>query len=213
MTSADARDQLIERVAKRRETSDRVLEAMRSVPRHEFVPDATIERAYADRPLPIGNGQTISAPYMVATMTDLLELETGDRVLEIGTGCGYHAAVTAEMIGESGQVYGVEYVAELAESARDRLGRLGYDDVVDIRVGDGHEGWPEHAPYDAAYLTCAAKTEVPDAIIDQTREGGRIVAPVGRRAHQELVRLTVTSEGIDRETHGSVRFVPMAEES
>lgn len=211
MSTADARERLIERLARRRDTSERVLEAMRSVPRHEFVPDATPERAYADRPLPIGDGQTISAPHMVAIMTDLLDLEAGDRVLEIGTGCGYHAAVTAELVGETGEVYGVEYVADLAESARDRLDRLGYGEVVNVRVGDGHEGWPDPAPYDAAYLTCAAENGVPDAVVGQTREGGRIVAPVGGRAHQELVRLTVTPEGTERENHGGVRFVPMVD--
>ena len=211
MSASDARDRLIERLARRRDTSERVLEAMRSVPRHEFVPDATIERAYADRPLSIGDGQTISAPHMVAIMADLLDLEAGDRVLEIGTGCGYHAAVTAELVGKGGAVYGVEYVTDLAEAARDRLERLGYGGIVDVRVGDGHEGWPEHAPYDAAYLTCAAEDGVPDAIVEQTREGGHIVAPIGGCAHQELVRLTVTPDGTDRESHGGVRFVPMVD--
>ncbi|MFC7172570.1 protein-L-isoaspartate(D-aspartate) O-methyltransferase [Haloplanus litoreus] len=179
--------------------------AMRAVPRHEFVPSDRREAAYHDRPLPIGGGQTISAPHMVATMTDLLAPDSGDDVLEIGTGCGYHAAVTSEVLG-GGTVFSVEVDPELAHEARDRLGRLGYD--VRARVGDGHAGWPAHAPYDGAYLTCAPAS-MPEAVVEQVRPGGRIVAPVGR-GRQELVRLTRrTDGGVDRETHGGVRFVPM----
>ena len=202
---AAARDRMVDRLGERgsvrRSPTER---ALRNVPRHEFVPDAQQRNAYADRPLPIGHEQTISAPHMVTVMTDLLELEQGDRVLEIGTGCGYHAAVVAEIVG-SGNVYSVEYLEEHATQARERLERLGYD--VCIKQGDGHRGWPEHAPYDAAYLTCATP-EIPDAIIDQVREGGVVVGPVGR-GYQELVRLQIGSEGADRESHGGVRFVPM----
>ena len=179
--------------------------ALLDVPRHEFVPEGRQGDAYADRPLPIGEDQTISAPHMVAIMTDLLELESGDRVLEIGTGCGYHAAVTAAVVGP-GRVNSVEYHEALATAARERLSRLGYD--VEIRVGDGHEGWPEHAPYDAAYLTCAAR-EIPDAVVEQVRPGGRIVAPVGSH-RQTLVRARRRADGrLDREEHGGVRFVSM----
>ena len=179
--------------------------ALLDVPRHEFVPEGRQGDAYADRPLPIGEDQTISAPHMVAIMTDLLELESGDRVLEIGTGCGYHAAVTAAVVGP-GRVKSVEYHEALATAARERLSRLGYD--VEIRVGDGHEGWPEHAPYDAAYLTCAAR-EIPDAVVEQVRPGGRIVAPVGSH-RQTLVRARRRADGrLDREEHGGVRFVSM----
>ena len=131
---------------------DSTVEALRTVPRHEFVPERRRDDAYADRPLPIGADQTISAPHMVGIMCDLLELEAGDEVLEVGTGCGYHAAVTAEI------------------------------------VGDGHEGWPEHAPYDAAYLTCATAA-LPDGVVEQLRAGGSIVAPVGT-ASQTLVKAT-----------------------
>jgi protein-L-isoaspartate(D-aspartate) O-methyltransferase len=178
--------------------------AIGAVPRHEFVPEERRANAYVDRPLPIGAGQTISAPHMVAVMTDLLALSPGDRVLEVGTGCGYHAAVTAELV--DGTVYSVEYDPELAAAARDRLARLGYD--VAVRTGDGREGWPEHAPYDAAYLTCAPRS-VPDAVIEQVRPEGVIVAPVGDR-RQELVRLRRRADGgVDREPHGGVRFVPM----
>jgi len=203
---ADARNRLVDRLESRDRISNRrTLDALQSVPRHEFVPEGRRDAAYADRPLPIGEGQTISAPHMVGIMTDLLAPEPGDRILEIGTGCGYHAAVTAEIVGP-GNVYSVEYHASLAAATRERLDRLGYD--VAVRVGDGHAGWPEHAPYDGAYLTCAPE-RVPEAVIEQVRPGGRIVAPVGR-GRQELVRLTRTADGsVERERHGGVRFVPM----
>ena len=176
---------------------------MLAVPRHEFVPEDRRGAAYEDRPLPIGEGQTISAPHMVAMMTDLLALGPGDQVLEIGTGCGYHAAVTAEIVDG---LRSVEYHEPLAVAARERLARLGYE--VDIRVGDGHEGWPEGAPYDAAYLTCATP-EIPAAVVRQIRPGGRIVAPVGTR-RQTLVRATRRADGeLDIEEHGGVRFVRM----
>jgi protein-L-isoaspartate(D-aspartate) O-methyltransferase len=183
---------------------DATAEALRSVPRHEFVPEDKRGRAYHDRPLPIGEGQTISAPHMVGTMVEELDLSPGDEVLEIGTGCGYHAAVTAEVVGP-GNVYSVEYVPELADRARATLERLGYE--VSVRSGDGHEGWPEYAPYDAAYLTCAAD-EIPPALIEQVRTGGYVLGPIGG-VRQELVRVTVTAEGTERETLGGVRFVRM----
>ncbi|WP_380680565.1 protein-L-isoaspartate(D-aspartate) O-methyltransferase [Salinigranum sp. GCM10025319] len=194
-------DQLVDRGHVERASTER---ALRAVPRHEFVPEGNRRSAYEDRPLPIGNGQTISAPHMVAIMTDLLALEPGDRVLEIGTGCGYHAAVVSEIVG-AGNVYSVEYEADLARESRERLSRLGYD--VHVRQGDGHAGWPEHAPYDAAYVTCAPET-VPDAVVQQVRTGGRVVAPEGT-SRQTLVVLTPTETGVSREVHGRVRFVPM----
>ncbi len=200
-----ARDQMVERLLSRGYIHrDATADALRAVPRHEFVPPKKHDVAYHDRPLPIGEGQTISAPHMVATMMDKLALSPGEEVLEIGTGCGYHAAVTAEIVG-AGNVYSVEYVAELAESARERFDRLGYE--IAVRTGDGHEGWPEHAPFEAAYLTCAAE-QVPPALVEQVRTGGQILAPIGD-IRQQLVRLTVTSEGTTRETFGGVRFVPM----
>jgi protein-L-isoaspartate(D-aspartate) O-methyltransferase len=194
-------DRLVERGHVERGSTAR---ALRAVPRHEFVPEGNRRGAYEDRPLPIGNGQTISAPHMVAIMTDLLAPAPGDRVLEIGTGCGYHAAVVAEIVGP-GNVYSVEYDADLARRSRDRLGRLGYD--VHVRHGDGHEGWPAHAPYDGAYLTCAPR-RTPEPIVDQVRAGGRVVAPEGTGS-QTLVVSTVTETGVEREPHGRVRFVPM----
>ncbi|WP_435077039.1 protein-L-isoaspartate(D-aspartate) O-methyltransferase [Halococcus sp. AFM35] len=178
-------------------------EALLAVPRHEFVPASQQTNAYDDRPLPIGEDQTISAPHMVAIMTDLLAPNPDDSILEIGTGCGYHAAVTAAI---AGTVRSVEYHEALAESARERLSKLDYD--IAIRVGDGHDGWPEHAPYDGAYLTCAAP-DIPETVIEQVRPGGNIVAPVGRQ-QQTLVRARRRADGgLDRETHGGVRFVPM----
>lgn len=202
---ADERETLVDRLVQSRNLEEATADAMRAVPRHEFIPNSRQRDPYADRPLPIGEGQTISAPHMVAIMTDLLDLDPGDQVLEIGTGCGYHAAVTAEVVGP-GKVYSVEYHESLAAAARNRLDRLGYD--VHVRAGDGHEGWSEHAMYDAAYLTCAAPA-VPDAVVEQVRPEGVIVAPVGTRS-QELVRLRRRADGgVDRESHGGVRFVSM----
>lgn len=184
------------------------IDALRTVPRHEFVPEPRREDAYLDRPLPIGSGQTISAPHMVAIMCDLLALEPGDRVLEVGTGCGYHAAVTAEIVGAD-NVYTIEYVEALATAARNRLERLGYGGV-NVRVGDGWKGWPDHAPYDAAYLTCAPP-ELPETLAEQLRVGGRLLAPIGTDT-QTLVEVVRTEDGIDRTTHGGVRFVPMTDD-
>ncbi len=189
-----------------RVTDERVRDALATVPRHEFVPPAQRDRAYDDRPLPIGDGQTISAPHMVAIMAEKLDLEPGERVLEIGTGCGYHAAVTAELVGDEGAVYSVEYSDELASEAENRLADLGYD--VAVRVGDGREGWPEHAPYDAAYLTCAAPA-FPDAVVDQVRPGGRLLAPLGT-AFQTLVFARKREDGsLETREHGGVQFVRM----
>lgn len=202
----ERRERMVERLRSRgvieREST---AEALRAVPRHEFVPEHKRDEAYRDRPLPIGEGQTISAPHMVAAMVERLDLDEGDEVLEIGTGCGYHAAVTAEVVGDE-NVYSVEYVPKLAEQARETFEELDYD--IAVRTGDGHEGWPEHAPYDAAYLTCAAE-EVPQPLVEQVRAGGRILAPVGK-VRQQLVLLTVQEDDeTERETFEGVRFVRM----
>lgn len=204
---ADRRERMVEGLKRSgRCERDTTEAAMRAVPRHEFVPEERRDEAYRDRPLSIGHGQTISAPHMVAMMLDLLALEPGERVLEIGTGCGYHAAATAEVVGAA-NVYTVEVVPELARAAEDRLRDLSYGDVS-VRVGDGAEGWPERAPFDAVYLTCAA-AEIPEALLDQVRSGGRLLAPVGDRT-QELVLVHVEPDGSTRrERHGGVRFVPM----
>ena len=199
-----ARGRMVEGLAGRIDRPS-TADAMGAVPRHAFVPEGRRGDAYADRPLPIGNDQTISAPHMVAEMVDRLALGPGDRVLEIGTGCGYHAAVVAEVVGPA-NVYSVEYHDGLAASARERLGKLGYGEVS-VRAGDGWAGWPEHAPYDAAYLTCAAP-HVPEAVIEQVREGGTVLAPIGDGS-QRLVRLEKRPDGVQREELTPVRFVPM----
>ena len=209
MTDADhaaARRDLVSALRRRLDASERTLSAIGAVPRHEFVPPARRASAYADHPLPIGHDQTVSAPHMVALMTDLLDVERGDRVFEVGTGCGYHAAVVAEVVGP-GNVFSAERVPELAASARERLDRLGYE--VTVAAGDGREAFADEPPFDAAYLTCAAPESVPDAIVDRVRTGGRVVAPVREGRRQRLVRLTVREDRIEREDHGSVRFVPM----
>lgn len=187
---------------------DSTAAALLAVPRHEFVPDAWRDAAYADQPIPIGNGQTVSAPHMVAAMVDHLALSPGETVLEVGTGCGYHAAVFAEVVGPS-HVFSVEYDADLAASARERLDRLGYGEVS-IRVGDGREGWPEHAPYDKAYVTCATP-EFPPAVVEQVRPGGLLLAPLGRAASdQRLVLAKKRDDGtLDRLDCGAVQFVSM----
>ncbi|MFY4812707.1 protein-L-isoaspartate(D-aspartate) O-methyltransferase [Haloarcula sp. AONF1] len=199
------RSQLSDRLRERVADED-VLAAIASVPRHQFVPDDKRHDAYADRPLPIGSGQTISAPHMVAIMAEVLDLSPGDRVLEVGTGCGYHAAVTAELVGPE-NVHSVEYHASLADDARETLEATGYGDIS-VRVGDGKEGWPEHAPYDRTYLTCAAP-EFPAPLVEQTRDGGVLLAPIGD-GQQRLIRAEKQADGtLDSEDHGGVRFVPL----
>ncbi|WP_058994195.1 protein-L-isoaspartate(D-aspartate) O-methyltransferase [Haloarcula sp. CBA1127] len=194
-------DRLRERIS-----DEAVLAAIASVPRHRFVPHDKRHDAYADRPLPIGSGQTISAPHMVAIMAELLDLSPGDRVLEIGTGCGYHAAVTAELVGPE-NIYSVEYHASLADEARETLEATGYGDVS-VRAGDGKEGWPDHAPYDRTYLTCAAP-EFPAPLVEQTRDGGVLLAPIDD-GQQRLIRAEKRADGtLDSEDHGGVRFVPL----
>ena len=186
--------------------SPRVMAAIVRVPRHRFVPASDHPFAYINRPLSIGHGQTISQPYIVAIMTDLLDLKEDDRVLEIGCGSGYQAAVLAEMTGE---VYSVEVVPELAEEARTRLARLNYANVH-IRVGDGYEGWPDLAPFDAIIVT-SAPPSIPEALVEQLKPGGRLVIPVGSAGDtQTLYRCERTSVG-QLECSGTlpVAFVPM----
>jgi protein-L-isoaspartate(D-aspartate) O-methyltransferase len=183
---------------------DRVLEAMRKVPRHEFVPGDQKRAAYRNRPLPIGAGQTISQPYIVALMTDLLELPPGAKVLEIGTGCGYQAAVLAEI---ADQVHSIEIVDSLGRQAAATLARLGHSKVK-TRIGDGYLGWPEVAPFDAIIVT-AAPDHIPGALIDQLKPGGRMVIPVGTLS-QELMVVRKAADGSTlNETIVPVRFVPL----
>jgi len=186
----------------------RVLTAMEAVPRHEFVPEEYLQSAYTDGPLPIGHGQTISQPYIVALMTELLELEEGDRVLEIGTGSGYQAAVLAEVVKE---VYTVEIIPELAQSARKRLDRLGYGSIVSANA-DGYYGWEEYAPYDAIIVT-AAPDHVPPSLVEQLKDGGRMVIPVGPVGwYQTLWLITKTGQEVEYHNKGGVTFVPLTGE-
>lgn len=189
-------------------TSERVLAAMRKVPREEFVPAEVRDASYADSPLPIGHEQTISQPYIVALMTEKLEPSPTDRVLEIGTGSGYQAAVLAELVGE---VYTIEIVEPLARTAAATLARLGYKNVH-VKAGDGYKGWPEHAAFDAVIVTCAPD-HVPQPLIDQLKEGGRMLIPVGRLGFQELYLFRKKNGKLERESVAPVRFVPMTGEA
>jgi protein-L-isoaspartate(D-aspartate) O-methyltransferase len=182
----------------------KVVAAMRAVPRHEFVPDDVAHLAYVNHPLPIGLGQTISQPLIVALMTDLLQVKPGDRVLEIGTGSGYQAAVLSLLAGE---VYSIEIVEELGKRAGATLSRLGYTNVM-TRIGDGYGGWPDHAPYDGILVT-AAPNHVPAALVAQLKPGGRLVIPVGELL-QDLMVIAKASDGTTTSTRIiPVRFVPL----
>lgn len=198
------REEMVRTQIQRRGVTDRrVLEAMKKVPRKMFVPEEGRLRAYRDGPLPIGCGQTISQPYIVAYMTEQLSIKSGDRVLEIGTGCGYQTAILAEI---SERVYTVEIIRDLSERARIILDKLGYDNIS-YRVGDGSRGWPEEAPFDAIIVT-AAPSRIPDTLKDQMAEGGRMIIPAGTFS-QKIYRITSTSEGFRSERLIGVRFVPM----
>jgi protein-L-isoaspartate(D-aspartate) O-methyltransferase len=194
-----------EQIAGRHVRDAAVLDAMRAVPRHLFVPDNVVEEAYDDTPLPIGHGQTISQPYIVALMTELARPRPTDRALEVGTGCGYQAAVLSRLVR---QVFTMEIVEALAAAARDRLARLGYSNVTS-RVGDGYEGWPAEAPFDIILVTAAPET-VPQALVDQLRPGGRLVIPVGESFNQNLELIEKDQTGRTRSrVVAPVRFVPM----
>jgi protein-L-isoaspartate(D-aspartate) O-methyltransferase len=185
--------------------SPRVMTAMAKVPRHEFVPADEARYAYINNALPIGHGQTISQPYIVALMTDLLDPQPDDIVLEIGTGSGYQAAVLSDIVR---WVYSIEVIPELAEEARDRLRRLGYHNVS-VKAADGNEGWPEHAPFDGIIVTAAARF-VPDQLVAQLRTGGRMVIPIGEQQRQELILIEKSDDGAIRERSLlPVAFVPL----
>ena len=196
----------------------RVMVALERVPRHDFIPAANRDQAYDNRPQPIGHGQTISQPYIVAVMTDMAAPGPGDRVLEVGTGCGYQTAVLAEL---AARVYSVEAVPELARPAAERLRRLGYANA-ETRIGDGAQGWAEHAPYDAIVVTAAAWHRIPPALIEQLAPGGRLVIPVDRSPtaarypfkDQEQDLLLVTKDAKGKKFERSmlpVAFVPLIE--
>ncbi|HEU4655742.1 MAG TPA: protein-L-isoaspartate(D-aspartate) O-methyltransferase [Steroidobacteraceae bacterium] len=205
MTSARTRERLVQRLREQNIHDPRVLEQIRNVPRHLFVDEALATRAYEDTALPIGQGQTISQPYVVARMTEaLLEGTPPRKVLEIGTGCGYQTAVLAPLVS---YVYSVERIGNLLERARARLKELGIRNVH-LRHGDGFQGWAAHAPYDAI-LMAAAPLALPPVLFDQLAPGGRLIAPVGPEGRQELVRMTKRGDEMHTEKLGLVSFVPL----
>ena len=202
------RDRMVNEQIKGRGISDaRVLQAMQNVPRHLFVPEPYTQLAYEDMPLPIGSGQTISQPYIVAFMTEALTLKATDRVLEIGTGSGYQAAILAEICDS---VYTIDIFESLADQARATLDQLGYRNIM-IRHGNGYLGWPEHAPFNAIIVTCAP-TGIPQPLKDQLAEGGRMIIPVGGSTLQELILLEKKKGRILEEAVLPVLFVPMINE-
>jgi protein-L-isoaspartate(D-aspartate) O-methyltransferase len=205
MTSARTRDRLVQRLREQGIANLGVLDRIRNVPRHIFVDEALGSRAYEDTALPIGYGQTISQPYIVARMTEaLLEAGAADSVLEVGTGCGYQTAVLAPLVA---RLYTIERIEPLLARARERLKELGIRNVR-FRHGDGTLGWKAHAPFDGI-LVAAAPLTVPEALIRQLRVGGRLLVPIGPEGEQELVRITRREQGVQRESLGAVAFVPL----
>lgn len=206
---SEKRNRMVDQQIANRGVKDHaVLEAMRTVPRHKFVLDEYLDQAYDDHPLPIGYGQTISQPYIVALMTEMLQVKPGQRVLEIGTGSGYQAAILAELEAE---VYTVEIIPELAKQAQDRLERLGYTNVKTLNA-DGYYGWEEYAPYDAIIVT-AAPDHLPQPLVNQLKEGGRLVIPIGPVGSVQTLWLFEKSQGELLATNlGLVRFVPLTGE-
>jgi protein-L-isoaspartate(D-aspartate) O-methyltransferase len=202
---AAARERMVSAQMEARGIKDaRVLAAIRATPRHLFVPEAMQAHAYEDTPLPIGHGQTISQPYIVASMTELLEVKPHHKVLEIGTGSGYQAAILSRLVAE---VDTIEIVEPLANQARERLRAMGYSNVH-VRTGDGYAGWPEKAPFDRIILT-ASPPQIPQALIDQLKNGGRLVSPEGRQ-WQDLIIIDKDAHGkVTRRTAYAVQFVPM----
>jgi protein-L-isoaspartate(D-aspartate) O-methyltransferase len=203
---ADRRAMVESQLRGRDITDPTVLSAMGRVPRHRFVPDDFESDAYDDHPVPIGFGQTISQPYVVAFMTQAIEPRPGMKVLEIGTGSGYQAAILAEVVGTKGAVFSIEIVGDLARRAADTLRAMAYDNVH-VRAGDGYEGWPDEAPFDAILIT-AAPPAVPTPLLRQLTIGGVLVAPIGE-IEQNLVRYRRLEKGYERESLLPVRFVPM----
>ncbi len=207
---ANKRSEMVQRDIKARGIKDEtVLRAMEKIPRHLLLDESVRQRAYGDHPLPIGEGQTISQPYVVALMTEALRLRPSDRVLEIGAGSGYQAAVLAEIVA---QVYTIEIRKTLAERAEQSLKSLGYRNVK-VKYGDGYFGWQEHAPFDAIIIT-AAVNHIPPALIKQLKEGGRLILPLGSTVYHQTLTLARKNKGeLDLEQLGSVRFVPMTGEA
>jgi len=205
---AEKRERMVENQIKARGINDfEVIRAMKKVKRHEFVPKQFRSRAYSDSPLSIGQGQTISQPYIVARMTELLNIKKNDKILEIGTGSGYQAAVLAEI---TPNVYSIEIVEELAERARKTLHEQGYHNLY-LKIGDGYKGWEKHAPFDGIIVTCSP-SDVPEPLQEQLAENGRMVIPVGGVFIQELVVLQKKDGEIKKSHISNVRFVPMVDD-
>lgn len=205
---AKLRENMVKTQIERRGVKDeKVLNAMRKVERHKFVPEQYIENSYEDRPLPIGEGQTISQPYIVALMTEVLGLDSTKKVLEVGTGSGYQAAVLAEICDS---VYTIEIVEALGKRSKKLLSELGYENVK-VKVGDGYKGWEEYSPFDGVIVTCAP-SHVPQPLIDQMTEGGKMVIPVDVAYGQDLILLIKKDGKVERESITPVRFVPMTKE-
>jgi protein-L-isoaspartate(D-aspartate) O-methyltransferase len=203
------REMMVDRQIKARGVKDQdVLDAMLKVKRHRFVPEEYIDQAYEDHPLPVGEGQTISQPYIVAVMTEMLELDRNSRILEIGTGSGYQAAVLAEICDS---VYSIEIFESLANRAKNTLQSLNYNNVF-IKTGDGYKGWPEHSPFDAIIVTCAP-THIPQPLKDQLAEGGRMIIPVGEYYSQDLILLEKKNGKLKEKNVLPVRFVPMIDDN
>jgi protein-L-isoaspartate(D-aspartate) O-methyltransferase len=209
MTSARTRDRLVQRLGETGISNPAVLERIRSVPRHLFVDEALASRAYEDSALPIGQGQTISQPWVVALMTQALVTDAPQplkKVLEVGTGCGYQTAVLSPFVR---QLFTIERIGTLQQAARTRLNELGFKNVR-YRHGDGFQGWPGQAPFDGI-IVAAAPAEVPAVLLQQLKVGGRLIIPVGPAGQQDLVRYTRTPEGFDRDQLSRVSFVPLVE--
>lgn len=209
MTSARTRDRLVQRLGETGISNPAVLERIRSVPRHLFVDEALSSRAYEDSALPIGQGQTISQPWVVALMTQALVTDVPEplkKVLEVGTGCGYQTAVLSPFVR---MIFTIERIGAIQQAARTRLNELGFKNVR-YRHGDGFQGWPGQAPFDGI-IVAAAPAEVPTVLLQQLKVGGRLIIPVGPAGQQDLVRYTRTSDGFDREQLSRVSFVPLVE--
>jgi protein-L-isoaspartate(D-aspartate) O-methyltransferase len=205
MDYAISRKRMVEDQLRARGIKDEhVLQVMLKVPRHSFVDEGLVPMAYNDHPLSIGEGQTISQPYIVAYMVECLRLRPEDRILEVGTGCGYVTAILAEL---GAQVYSIERIPALLMKARKTLKRLAYKNIV-LKVGDGTQGWPQHAPFDAIIVS-AASPEIPRPYLDQLAEGGRLILPVGSEGYQELVLVTKTEGKLSREVLSGCRFVKL----
>ena len=207
-TEIEKRWQMVEnQIISRGIQDSKLIQAMITIPRHKFIPENLREYAYGDNPIPIGMEQTISQPYIVALMTELLKLKEGEKVLEVGTGSGYQTAILAEM---GCEVYTMEILEALVEKARKVLESLGYKNIH-YKVGDGYSGWPEHAPYDAIIVT-AAPDHIPQPLIEQLKVNGRMVIPVGDQ-YQELILIKKREKGVEMKTVTPVRFVPMTGEA